>query len=278
MPKANLITSGNPSIADSFEVLDFEFDERVDRASRLDCVVAAGSGLITGLLSVLLGKSLSIEEASKIGGREADGIVVGIARSLGCKLPSNKAIFGKEGMDIAMRKRLFSAFRVFFRHLPIAYGLVVLRTREYASLDDISAAMRRKIVDFLFDNLAYFQSFDSVKIYYDDGQQSIAGALHKAIDYALSKNAVTYRLATASDYRLSQAADYICTAELTVLKYQSKASTATDEKFFGSWAQLKKKYSRRCGPSGYDAFAQIRNDSYQNPQPLKGTSLLPALL
>lgn len=145
-----------------------------------------------------------------------------------------------EGMDIATRKRLLSAFRVFFRHLPISYELVALRTREYASLDDVSAAMRRRIVDFLFDNLAYFQSFDNVKIYYDDGQQSIARALHKAIDYALSKNAVTYRLATASDYRLSQAADYICTAELTALKYQGKVSTATDEKFFGSWAQFKK--------------------------------------
>lgn len=35
-----------------------------------------------------------------------------------------------EGMDVATRKGLFSAFRVFFRHLPIRYGLVVLRTRE----------------------------------------------------------------------------------------------------------------------------------------------------
>lgn len=79
-----------------------------------------------------------------------------------------------------------------------------------------------------------------MKIYYDDGQQSIASALHKAIDYALSKNAVTYRPASAADYRLSQAADYICTAELTALKYQGKASTATDEKFFGSWSQFTK--------------------------------------
>lgn len=145
-----------------------------------------------------------------------------------------------EGMDLAERKRLLSAFRVFFRHLPVRYGLVVLRTREYSTLADVEAAMRRKIVDFLFDNLAYFQAFDSVKIYYDDGQQSIAAALHKAIDYALSKNAVTYRPASAADYRLSQAADYICTAELTALKYEGKASTATDEKFFGSWSQFKK--------------------------------------
>ena len=145
-----------------------------------------------------------------------------------------------EGMDVAERKRLLSAFRVFFRHLPVRYGLIMLRMREYATLADVEAAMRRRIVDFLFDNLAYFQAFDNVKIYYDDGQQSIAAALHKAIDYALSKNAITYRPASAADYRLSQAADYICTAELTALKYQAKAPTATDEKFFGSWSQFKK--------------------------------------
>ena len=102
-----------------------------------------------------------------------------------------------EGMDIADRKRLLSTFRVFFRHLPIRYGWIVLRTKESDTLDDVATAMRRRIVDFLFDNLAYFQSFDGVKIYYDDGQQSIAGALHKAIDYALTKGVVYDRIADA---------------------------------------------------------------------------------
>lgn len=60
-----------------------------------------------------------------------------------------------EGMDVATRKKLFSAFRVFFRHLPVHYGLVVLRTREYTTLDDVAATMRRRIVDFLFDNLTF---------------------------------------------------------------------------------------------------------------------------
>lgn len=145
-----------------------------------------------------------------------------------------------EGMDLATRKRLLSTFRVFFRHLPIRYGWIVLKTKEFSTLEDVSAAMRRKIVEFLFDNLAYLQGFGEVKIYYDDGQQSIAGALHRAIDYALAKNAVTYRMASPAHYRLSQAADYICTMELTALKYQDKTSTATDEKFFGSWSQFKK--------------------------------------
>lgn len=84
---------GGLAIADSFEALDFEFEESVDKASRSDCAVAAGSGLMTGLLSVLLGKPLSLKDAKEIGAKEADKLVVGVARSLGCKLPEDKEIF-----------------------------------------------------------------------------------------------------------------------------------------------------------------------------------------
>lgn len=100
--------------------------------------------------------------------------------------------------------------------------------------------MRRDIVNFLFDNLAELQSYDMVKVYYDNGQRSIAESLHRAIEYALSKDAVVYRSAQPSEYRLSQAADYICTMELTAIKYAEHTATATDEKFFGKWSDFKK--------------------------------------
>ena len=143
-------------------------------------------------------------------------------------------------LDLAMRKRLLSSFRVFFRHTPVRYHCIKLRTDEFKSVDALAAAMRKRIVDFIFGRLEYFQDFDSVKVYYDDGQKSIAYAVHKALDYALSKEAVAYRGAMAEDYRIAQIADYICTMELTALKYKAKVPTATDEKFFGSWGQFKK--------------------------------------
>jgi hypothetical protein len=31
--------------------------------------------------------------------------------------------------------------------------------------------MRRDLVIFLFDNLGYFQRYDTIKVYYDDGQR-----------------------------------------------------------------------------------------------------------
>ena len=139
-----------------------------------------------------------------------------------------------------IRKKLLSSFRVFFRHLPIKYWVFSLRTKEHGSPEDAANSMRRALVNLMFDHLDYFQQFDTVKIYYDNGQRSVADALHKAIDYALSKNAVAYKPACQTDYRLAQAADFVCTMEFTALKYLSHTATATDEKFFGSWSMFKK--------------------------------------
>ncbi len=104
------------AFVDAFEMLDFEFESPVDKASRIDCGVAAGSGLITGLLSVVLGKPLPLEEASKVGGKEADRIVVGAARSLGCKIPSDKAIFAEGRCD---PDALAKAIRFLEKKFPI---------------------------------------------------------------------------------------------------------------------------------------------------------------
>lgn len=152
-------------------------------------------------------------------------------------------MYGKDAyknMPIETRKRLLSSFRVFFRHLPIRYWTLALELKEEETPDNIESAMRRELIAFLFDNLAFFQKYDVVKIYYDNGQQTVAEALHKAIDYALSKNAVVYKLAGQTDYRLAQAADYICTMELTALNFAGHKTTNTDEKFFGSWSMFKK--------------------------------------
>ncbi len=145
-----------------------------------------------------------------------------------------------ENLDLATRKRLLSSFRVFFRHTPIRYHCIKLKTSEYATVGDLGAAMRKRIVDFVFEHLEFFQGYERVKVYYDDGQRSIADAVHKALDYALATDAVIYRETSPANYRLAQIADYICTIELTALKYETRTSTATDEKFFGSWRQFKK--------------------------------------
>ena len=144
------------------------------------------------------------------------------------------------GLDLKTRKMLLGSFRVFFRHTPATYHTFVYKTKEYASLEKLAGTMRRDLVNFLFDNLEEFQSYDAVKVYYDNGQRSVANSLHLALEYALSKSAVIYRSAESAEYRLFQVADYICTVEFTAIKYAEHAATATDEKFFGKWSDFKK--------------------------------------
>lgn len=143
-------------------------------------------------------------------------------------------------LDMHTRKKLLQSFRIFFRHVEIRYHTFVYTNNEYESTNQLSAAMRKDLVNFLFDNIVYMQQYEKVKIYYDNGQQSIVNAIHKAMEYSLSKNATIYRDAKQSQYRLSQIADYICMVELTKLKYENKRITKTDEKFFGSWTDFKK--------------------------------------
>lgn len=145
-----------------------------------------------------------------------------------------------DGMDIQTRKQYLSAFRVLFRHMPVRHTTFVFRMSEFATPEDMSVAMRRAMVNFLFDHLGYLQGFDDVKIYYDAGQHSIDVALHRAMDFVLAREAVRYKPATASDYRLSQVADYVCTMELAALRYRDGEPTLTDDKFFGTWREFKK--------------------------------------
>lgn len=144
------------------------------------------------------------------------------------------------GLTVETRARLLSGFRVFFRHLPIAYKPFIYKASEYSAASRLSERLRRDLVNHLFDSLGFYQRFDEVKIYYDGGQGSVTTALHGAIDYALAKNSVAYKPADMQTHRLAQAADYLCTVELAEARYMNRLLTRTYEKFFGGHQKFKK--------------------------------------
>lgn len=149
-----------------------------------------------------------------------------------------------ENLDFATRKSYFTLFFISLQHLPISYRTFVYRRSEVGGKDAFVNRMRRDITDLLFERLDHFQSFDRVKIYYDDGQEMVAKALHQAFEYVLAKNSVLYRKTRASDFMLSQAADMLCTLELTARKFADGEQTRTDEKMFGSARSFKNNYMK----------------------------------
>ena len=148
-------------------------------------------------------------------------------------------------MDIQSRKRLLQSFFTMLQHLPIKYHTFSYRKSEFDNGTTLEARIRRDIVNLIFDNLDYLQGFDVVKVYYDDGQHVVTKALHNAVEYALSTNAVMYKNGSPGDYRLAQAADLICTIELTAQKFEANEATKTDGRFFGAYGSFKKNWLKK---------------------------------
>lgn len=150
------------------------------------------------------------------------------------------------GLDKTARARMLSAFRVFTQNLPFAYRCIAYRKSDLGkNVDRFSQRMERDATNIINANLAYFQTFNSVKIYYDNGQSQVTAIVHSAFEKTLSKEALVYRNANPAEFHLLQVADYICTLELTEIKYQRHEETATDKIFFGTHTTFRKNFLRR---------------------------------
>ena len=144
------------------------------------------------------------------------------------------------------RKRLIVAFNVLVQRLLIRYKAFVYRRREFDSPEKLSERMKRDVEGMLKDDLEYFQGFDHVKVYYDNGQAIVKKALDEAVASVLSKQAVVKKRTTMTEYRLAQVADYLCTIELAAVKYEAKENGATYDKFFGGVGSFKKNWLKQA--------------------------------
>lgn len=147
-------------------------------------------------------------------------------------------------VDERQRASLLNSFFFFVRNLPIAYKTFSFE-RGSVGEGGLDTAMRRSLVLFLFDHLNSFQPYDLIKVYYDDGQSVVTRALHGAIEYALSVDAVEYRRRGIAEYRLAQVADCICALELLGLKYDHGEQTKSDVMFFGTRRAFTRNYLRK---------------------------------
>lgn len=150
------------------------------------------------------------------------------------------------GLDKTTRARMLSTFRVFTQNLPFSYHCITYKKSDLGKgVNRFSQRMERDVTDIINENLERFQTFDSVKIYYDNGQSQVTAIVHSAFEKTLSKEALVYRNANPAQFHLLQVADYIRTLELTEIKYQHHEETATDKIFFGTHTTFRKNFLRR---------------------------------
>ena len=150
-----------------------------------------------------------------------------------------------DSMGYSTRKRLLSRFRYFVERLPFKYVCLSYEKRRFSNTADLQAKMQRDIERLIRDNLVFFQEFDVVKVYYDNGQSIVSTSVHGAISAALFEDAVVYRSIKPNRYRLFQVADYICGIELAAIRYERNQAGSTEERFLGSWKDFRQNYLKK---------------------------------
>lgn len=148
-------------------------------------------------------------------------------------------------VSVGDRKRLLTQFARLVRSLPVTYVTLRYDAADTHSQDELEARIRRDLAALVFDHLGYFQSFDSIAVYYDDGQRAVSAALHDALDFVLARNVADYRDADHGARRLLQAADYICTVERAAMAYDAGLQTRTHERFFGGRRSFMQSYMKQ---------------------------------
>lgn len=149
-------------------------------------------------------------------------------------------------LGIEQRKTMLAYFSSFARKLPISYTTFVYRRSEFENPEELAIRMERDISRVMLDHLGFFQSFDDVKVYYDNGQDIVKRALDRSVGQVLSKGVVQRRKTSMTDYRLEQVADYLCTIELALVKYEAKEDGGTYDKFFGGIGSFKKNWLKQA--------------------------------
>ena len=104
----------------------------------------------------------------------------------------------------------------------------------------LTAKLSKSISSVLREHAEYFESFDKIIIYYDNGQVELTKILTSLFN-ALFIN-VEFRKVKPTDYKLFQVADLVCTLELLSEKITTSSFTHSELEFFHSARDFKKNY------------------------------------
>ncbi|MDR1088510.1 MAG: DUF3800 domain-containing protein [Coriobacteriales bacterium] len=129
------------------------------------------------------------------------------------------------------RKSIFRKINYFARVCEFSYVTFVFDKKKSGHGPELSLCMSRALKGFIEANLGFFFSYDSVAIYYDNGQRQITNLLASVFGTSLSQG-LEFRPASPADYKLLQVADHICTLELLDLKRKDKTISKSESLFF----------------------------------------------
>ncbi len=143
------------------------------------------------------------------------------------------------------RIKIFNKLFHFTRNVDIKYKNFVIEKRQCKNILDINATISKQLSAFIKENLEYFNKYDRIIIYYDNGQIQLTNILVSIFSTFFTDN-FEFRNVLPCDYKLFQLADLICTLALISHKLKlNKKLTQSELLFFKSANKFKKNYKKQ---------------------------------
>lgn len=136
------------------------------------------------------------------------------------------------------RRKLLYKMLNFYNSCDIFHETVIINRKEAVDKLALSGKLAKGITDMIRQHQNYFNQFDKVIVYYDNGQIELSSILNAVLTVLFGD--VEFRKAEPQKYRLLQVADFVCSMELLRIKRDEKRLSKSEEKFFYKPQELKK--------------------------------------
>lgn len=141
------------------------------------------------------------------------------------------------------RIKLFSSLFNCARKMSISYTHIIVRKREYPNIMKLMSKISKELGSLIQENFNFFYQYDSIIIYYDNGQTDLTKIINSVFSSQFSN--VDVRKVRPVDYLLFQISDLICTIELLASKLKTKSFTKSELNFFKTHRDFKKNYLKQ---------------------------------
>ncbi len=135
-----------------------------------------------------------------------------------------------ENYSMEERRKLLYKMLYFYNKCDIYHDTVVVNRKEAPDKISLSGRLSKEIAKMIARHSTYFEQFDKIIVYYDNGQAELSVILNAVL--SLLFNEVEFRKAELQKYRLLQVTDFVCSMELLKIKREEKRLSKSEEKFF----------------------------------------------
>ncbi|MBR0460777.1 DUF3800 domain-containing protein [Candidatus Saccharibacteria bacterium] len=141
-------------------------------------------------------------------------------------------------MTITERRRILWRLIKFTTKTDLLFKTFYIEKKHIGDDYEMITKLARQLSDFIKQHYSFFLSFDTIKLYYDNGQAGVMKIIISVFTTLFDN--VKYKKSLQKDYKLLQVADLVCTARLTELKMERKSLSRSERNILGSDKEIKK--------------------------------------